>query len=47
MRHLALTRGEMTTVNDKEYERIAQFKWYAASLNGRLYACLTTTLVKK
>jgi len=46
MRDFALTRGKIATVHDKDYERVAQFKWYAASFIGRLYACLTTTLVK-
>ena len=46
-RDIALTRVKTAIVDDENYQRVAQFKWHAASLIGRLYAASRDAREKK
>lgn len=38
-REIPLTRGKVAVVDDEDYDRIAQHKWYAEPIGRRWYAC--------
>ena len=38
MKEVPLTKGRVALVDDEDYERIAQFRWYATFDGGRWYA---------
>ena len=41
MKEISLTKGYNTLVDDEDYERVSQFKWYAAESwqHAQVYAC--------
>lgn len=42
MKEIPLTRGLVALVDDEDYERVAQFKWYAAVTKRKTYAARAT-----
>lgn len=38
MKEINLTRGKVTFIDDEDYERINQFKWYASEMSKSFYA---------
>jgi flagellar basal body P-ring protein FlgI len=42
MKRIKLTQGKYTTVDNEDFERINQFKWYAHYRNGNWYAIRNT-----
>lgn len=39
MREIPLTRGQIALVDDEDFERIVQYKWFAEFHHGRWQAC--------
>ncbi len=39
MRSIELTQGQVALVDDADFERLNQFKWYASKQPGTFYAC--------
>lgn len=37
-KEIQLTRGYFTTIDDEDYERVSQYKWYAGVTRCRVYA---------
>lgn len=44
METIPLTRGKAALVDDSDYPRLSQFKWYARKDEGRFYACRAVTV---
>ena len=38
MKEIPLTQGKVTIIDDEDFERINQFKWYAHKINNAFYA---------
>lgn len=38
MKEIQLTQGKVALVDDEDFDRVNQFKWYAAESRGRVYA---------
>lgn len=41
MREIPLSKGYVALVDDEDYERVAQFKWWASENDGAIYAKTT------
>jgi hypothetical protein len=38
MKEIQLTQGQMTIVDDLDYEELSRYKWHAVKIRGRFYA---------
>jgi hypothetical protein len=38
MREIPLTQGQLTIVDDEDYDHLIQWKWFASKLSGKYYA---------
>jgi hypothetical protein len=44
MKEIQLTQGKVALIDDKDYEKVSQFKWHAAKYSGHWYAYTNITL---
>ena len=41
MREISLSQGQVTLVDDEDYEYLSQWRWYANLISGKFYAVRT------
>jgi hypothetical protein len=46
MKEIVLTKGKIALVDDSDFEKVSQFKWYA-SFSGNLYYAIRNVWIKK